>query len=326
MSEQDLLRHIRERSSDLSGLFPHVLIGPGDDCAVIQTPPEGRLLLKPEGSLLLKVDQLVEGRHFRPHPATPLDLIARKAVARAVSDIAAMGGTPLCTLMSATLPTPCPWADELFDHAARWARHWACPLVGGDIASWGRPKADADSAPAPSTPGSGLVLSVTAIGTPHTIRGPVLRSTARPGDALYVTGALGGSFEPATGLGRHLTFEPRLAEARALCDGLADDLHAMIDISDGLGIDAARMAAASGIRIEIDASLVPRAPGVTDWRRAASDGEDYELLIAAAPDAVSDALRAARLTRVGRVVAGNGCVILDGGREHQAEHMGWAHT
>lgn len=314
MREQELLRHIFEHSADLSKVFPHVRVGPGDDCAVIAAPTGG--------SLLLKVDQLVEGRHFRPHPATPIELIARKAIARSVSDIAAMGGTPLCALAAATLPNPCPWADELFDHLARWARHWQCPLVGGDIASWGRIE-ESERRKDGVTASGGLVLSVTVIGTPHAARGPVLRSTARAGDGVYVTGPLGGSLDAATGLGRHLTFEPRLVEARTLCDTLSADLHAMMDVSDGLGIDAGRLAVASGVRIEIDAGAIPRAPGVPDWRRAASDGEDYELLFAAAPTGPPVP---PFCTRIGRVVAGTGCVIIENGREIDATGLGWDHA
>ncbi len=313
MREEELLRHIYGRATGLAKEFPHIRVGPGDDCAAIRVPtgsPESG------GDLLLKVDQLAEGRHFRPHPATPIDLIARKAVARPVSDIAAMGGTPLAALAAATLPSDCAWADELFDRMAHWARHWGCPLVGGDIAGAGQ--------------GAALVLSVTVLGTPHPLRGPVLRSGAKPGDALFVTGPLGGSLDRATGLGRHLTFEPRLAEAKALCDALGGRLHAMMDLSDGLGLDAARLAEASGVRLEIDAGAIPRALGVADWRAAAGDGEDYELLFAALPDSVVTLGRtvpgpAARPVCIGRVTAGSGCVIIDGGREHDARAFGWEH-
>ncbi len=323
MREAELLRHIRGRSTDLTRQFPHVLTGPGDDCAVVRTPSGD--------PLLLKVDQLVEGRHFRPYPATPIELIARKAIARAVSDIAAMAGTPMCALASATLPSPCPWANDLFDHMARWARHWNCPLIGGDIASWGRDEetkrqrdeetTKPDVHARDSVPSPGLVLSVTVLGTPHPVRGPVLRPTARPGDSVYVTGPLGGSFDPATGLGKHLTFEPRLDEARALCDALGDRLHAMMDISDGLGIDAGRLAAASGVRIELDARAIPCAKGVPDWRRAAADGEDYELLFTV-PEGQKPPGDSAK---IGRVLEGSGCVILDRGQEHDASAMGWEH-
>jgi len=296
--ESELLSHIYGRSAHLAAAFGSVLVGPGDDCAVVATPRGEQLLLK--------VDQLIEGRHFEAFPKTPVDLIARKAVARAVSDIAAMGGTPAWALAAATIPHGCPYADELFDAAARWARHWSCPLVGGDIASLGAGQAGP------------LLLGITIVGTPHAARGPVLRSGARPGDGAYVTGRLGGSFASE----RHLTFEPRLAEAARLCGALGADLHAMLDLSDGLGRDAARIAAASGVRIELEAALLPRHAGVTDWRGAAGDGEDYELLFtaAAAPPPLGTPV-----TRIGTVAAGSGCIIVDRGVVHDASNVGWDH-
>jgi thiamine-monophosphate kinase len=266
MRELDLLSRIYDRSRDLSETYPQVLVGPGDDCAVIATST---------GQMLLKVDQLIEGRHFVR--GTALDLIARKAIARAVSDIAAMAGTPTGALAAAALPRNFPQepANQLFDAASRWARHFGCPLVGGDISSF-------ESADAP------LSLSITIIGTPHPKRGPVLRSTARPGDHIYVTGAIGGSFDRATGGGRHLSFEPRLREAAWLADTLGPDLRAMMDISDGLGLDAGRLAAASDLAVELDAEAIPldhsradQPPSASAVLDAVSAGEDYELLFAA---------------------------------------------
>jgi thiamine-monophosphate kinase len=302
MRESELLSHIYARSAALRERFPQVIAGPGHDCAAVDVG--GR-------AVLLKVDQLVAARHYR-EPGTPIDLIARKAVARSVSDVAAAGGSPLAALAAATLPAGYPDSNALFDAMARWASHFGCPLVGGDIAS--------------SPAGSAAVLSVSVVGVPHSVRGPVLRSGARPGDHLYVSGRLGGSFEASTGLGRHLTFEPRLAEARWLCDTLGAGLHAMMDISDGLGRDAGRLAAASGVGVRIEASAIPRGPGVLDWRRAASDGEDYELLFAA-PAGVPGVcpVTGTQITRIGEVVEGAGCVIVDGGREVDASTMGWEH-
>jgi thiamine-monophosphate kinase len=301
MRESDLLAHIYERSRGLRDACPQVLVGPGHDCAAVALPPPGQALLK--------VDQVVEGRHFRPD--APVDLIARKAVARVVSDIAAAGGTPLAALAAATLPPGYQHADPLFDAMARWARHWGCPLVGGDVAV-----------------GPTLVLSVTAIGSPHRVRGPVLRSGTLPGDGVYVTGAVGGSFDAQTGLGRHLTFEPRLAESRWLCDTLGADLHSMMDLSDGLGRDAARMATASGVRIRIEAAAIPRAVGVADWRRAASDGEDYELLFTiptgrSLPDVCPGTQTP--ITRIGSALEGSGCVIVVEDQERDASELGWEH-
>ncbi len=303
MREGEWLAHIYRRSA---GLPERVLVGPGDDCAVLAAAP---------GPMLLKVDQLVEGRHFRP--GTPIELIGRKAVARAVSDVAAMGGVPTAALAAATLPRGFEHALALFDAMSRWALRFGCPLVGGDICTL-----------AADQPGP-LTLGVSVVGVPHATRGPVLRSGARPGDVVYVTGVLGGSFERATGLGRHLTFEPRLAEAAWLCDELGDRLHAMMDLSDGLGRDAGRLAEASGVGIHLEASELPAAAG-SAWSEAASDGEDYELLFTADPSArVPERvpLVGTRVTRVGIVTPGLGCTIrTPGGDILDAREMGWEHV
>jgi thiamine-monophosphate kinase len=318
MGEDDLLHHIAERSRGLSALFPRVLVGPGHDCALVDAASGTGA-----APTLLKTDQLVEGRHFRAIPATPIDLVARKSIARVVSDIAACGGTPIAALASATLPATFAHADALFDAMSRWARHWGCPLVGGDIASLGK-----------SQPGP-LVLCVGAIGLPHARRGMLRRDGARPGDEVYVTGALGGSFDHASGLGRHLTFEPRLQESRFLCEALGVSLHAMMDISDGLGRDAGRLARASGVRIEIDAALLPIAPELHGespehrWKHAMGDGEDYELLFCVTGGTRVPATcpgTGVALARVGRVLAGKGCCVrTPQGIEIDAAGMGWEH-
>lgn len=299
MREHELLAHIYARSADLTRRFPRVIAGPGDDCAAVTAG----------GTVLLKVDQLVEGRHFRPD--APIDLIARKAVARPVSDLAAAGGAPVAALAAAVLPAGYAQADALFDAMARWAERFGCPLVGGDICT-----------------GSTLSLSVSVMGDAHPVRGMVRRSGARPGDHVYVTGRLGGSFDRETGLGRHFTFEPRLAEAKWLCDTLGDRLHAMMDVSDGLGRDGARIAAASRVRLRLDAAAIPRSEGIGEWRRAVSDGEDYELLFAADPGVAVPAAYPATgtpVTRIGTVEAGAGCVAMDAEREIDISDMGWTH-
>lgn len=296
--ESALLTHIFRRSAGMEAQFPWVLAGPGDDCAALRAADLGSVVLA-------KVDQLVEGRHYDPR-ATSVDLIARKAVARAVSDVAAMGGTPRAALAAAALRDGFDQEDELFDAMHAWAEHWECPLVGGDIARVAGP----------------TVISVTVLAAapPH---GVVGRRGARPGDGVYVTGRIGGSYAS----GRHLTFTPRLLEGRWLCDTLADRLTAMMDVSDGLGRDAARIAAASGVRIEIDAAAIPRHADAPDPLRAAADGEDHELLFTAADSpGTACPITGVSLTRVGEVVAGAGCVIrAPGGRWLDASSMGWEH-
>src|SRR5690606_22520794 len=124
-------------------------------------------------------------------------------------------------------------------------------------------------------PSHPLVCSVTVLAEPALGREVARRSGAKVGDVIYVTGSLGGSLEPGGG-GRHLTFTPRIAEALLLAEQLGGRLHAMIDISDGLGRDAAHMAEQSGVRLLLHADRIPLNEGA-DWRRAVSDGEDYEL-------------------------------------------------
>lgn len=328
MRESDLLRLIRERSRDLG---PGVLLGPGDDCAVLD-PAVASGIGGGEGGdsgggvLLVTVDQVIEDRHFKgPLGAAPADGggragaaaiedVARKAVARSVSDIAAMGGRPLWALATGALPPRLSQtqADQLFEAMARWARHWGCPLVGGDIALLGN---DGEH-PA--------VLTVTVIGAAHPARGPVRRDGARAGDSVYVTGRIGGSLAS----GRHLSFEPRVREGWWLAGTLGPTLHAMIDLSDGLGRDAARIAEASGARLEIGEAAVPMHAGYGPSNLG--DGEDYELLFTAAPGAdVPTACpeTGTALTRIGRVVAGSGCVLVArDGSARDAASLGWDHA
>lgn len=299
MRESELLAHIAARSVGLSGLGP-VVVGPGDDAAVLALG----------GQTLITVDHLVAGRHFDTAEAT-IDQIARKSVARSVSDIAAMAGEPLCGLATGCLPDDFRDGDELFDRMAHWAKQFGCPLVGGDIA--------ASSGP--------LVLTVTVLGRAHSSRGPVLRSEARAGDDVFVTGRLGGSL----GSDRHLTFEPRVAEATWIANRLGASLGAMIDLSDGLGRDGGRVARMSDVRIEIDLGALPLNPGVSDGMLAAGEGEDYELLFTARPGSGLPAEVEASgtpLTRIGRAIQGAaGCVLLDArGKAVEASDMGWEHT
>lgn len=312
MRESELLSHIYRRSADLTGQGA-IIVGPGDDCAVLSAAL-GAGSSNAAPALLVTVDQLVEGRHFER--GTPIDLIARKAVARSVSDIAAMGGTPRAGFAAGCLPMGYARADELFDRMAHWARHFGCPLAGGDIAALARPAGGGDG---------GLVLSTTVLGLAHERSGAVLRSAARVGDGVYVTGRLGGSFAS----GRHLTFEPRVPEGRWLCEVLGDKLGAMIDLSDGLGRDAARVAEMSGARIEIEELRLPVHEGAGGWRAAVGDGEDYELMFTARTAAeVPGAcpLTGTPITRIGAVVSGAGCGLKhSAGGAIEIGELGWDH-
>jgi thiamine-monophosphate kinase len=298
MRESELLELIRARSASLTGLagaFGEILVGPGDDCAVIREPGGGLLVIG--------VDQVVEGRHFEA--GTDLDLVARKALARSVSDIAAMGARPCWGLATGILPDGFVDGDALFGAMAEWARRWNCPLIGGDIAS----------GPGP------LSLTVTVAGRMDPGSAPLLRSGARPGDRLWLTGQVGGSF----GSGWHLRFEPRISAG--LAASASGRIHAAIDLSDGLGRDAARVGVASGLRLEIEAARLPISHRCADWRSACAEGEDYELLLAGEPFEAEPALLGpfgrVRDLRVGEKP---GATIIDPhGVGYDAGDLGWDH-
>ena len=240
----------------------NILIPPGDDMALIQLT---------SSQVLVAVDQVVAGRHFTAN--TPLDLVARKAVARNASDVAAMAGIPVATLASVTLPQSlgAQGARELLESVRKYAAEFGCPLIGGDTSVH-------------HDPAGPLTLSVTILASPRTDGLVITRHGAKIGDRLIVSGSLGGSFAE-DGLGHHLTFMPRVAEAQQLADKLRQDLHAMIDISDGLGLDTARIIDAStkhssiAMQARLSGADIPCNRGHL-LRHALSDGEDHELLAA----------------------------------------------
>jgi thiamine-monophosphate kinase len=229
-------------------LGPEVRVGPGDDCAVIGAPRAARWEL-------LKTDAVVEGVHFEP--GEKMERVGWKALCRALSDIAAMGGVPGHALI--TLAVPAEYEMEkleaLYRGLRKAARRFGVSIVGGETSR---------------SPGP-LFVSIALTGSVERDR-CILRSGGQPGDALYVTGRLGGSRK-----GRHLDFVPRLEEARWLTSHAK--LHAMMDISDGLGADLPRFAAASGCGYCIDQDTLPRTRGCSA-DEALNDGEDFELLFA----------------------------------------------
>ncbi|MCL6502219.1 MAG: thiamine-phosphate kinase, partial [Pirellulales bacterium] len=226
--EFDLIAWIRQHSTP-AGI---VRVGIGDDCAVLA--PEG------PGELLVTTDMLLDGRHFRLAEHDPAD-IARKALLVNLSDLAAMAGIPQAAVVAVALPIDAPGGPQRLGRAlhaalAQAASEYSVVLAGGDTNAWRGP----------------LVLSVTLIGQ-ATPPGPVLRAGARPGDVLFVTGSLGGSL-----LGRHLRPSPRVAEGVALRRELGVQLHAMIDISDGLAVDLGHILAESGgLGATLEAEAIP---------------------------------------------------------------------
>jgi thiamine-monophosphate kinase len=320
-TEDQLLSHIYAHSGNLPSEFTYVEVGPGSDCAIVHTGERS----------LLKVDSVIEGVHFIS--TTPVDLIAYKAIARPLSDIAAMAGTPRAALAACVLPRGYEHAQQLFDRVRFWASHYSCPLVGGDIASHPRGTDERTVISAP------LILTISILGTAHpTVR--ALRSGAKVGDDVYVSGALGGSLGHDK-LGRHLRPAPRLNLARWLADTLNVTLHAMMDLSDGLGRDAGRIALASNVSIELHEQRIPvhrDVPASLDARaspsdrtlHALSDGEDYELLFTVAHGTpVPAEYDSVPLTYIGNVISqdARACTLVTlSGERIDVSALGFEHS
>ncbi|MBA2622721.1 MAG: thiamine-monophosphate kinase [Chthoniobacterales bacterium] len=278
--------NLRELGEDqlLQRIAPHlplnrsVLTGAGDDCAVVQ--------FTGGGNLLLKTDCVVQGVHFESS-ASP-SAVGWKAMARPLSDFAAMAGRPEFAMVTLLAPsvTSAHWVTEAYRGMAKAARMFNVAIVGGETSRLEGP----------------LALSVSLAGSVEKGRA-VSRSGAKAGDNLLVTGRLGGAMR-----GKHLRFLPRIAEARWLTEHFL--INGMMDLSDGLGTDLPRLARASGLAFELDESAVPRTRGCT-VEMAISDGEDYELLLAVDPGSAHSIMRQWRrkfpklpLTRIGRLIQG----------------------
>ena len=252
MAENDFLRHLAEHCRGTSTAVPLAI---GDDGCIVDA----------ESPLTLSVDTIVEGAHFVA--GTDPQQVGAKAMGAALSDLAAMGAQPVGALLALSGPSA-KW-QAVQSGAQDYAERFACPIIGGD-----------------TTQADSLTVSVTVIGAPALPGGRFLRrDTAADGDLLVVTGALGGSLIASTGGGRHLTPTPRLDVGQWLAQ--RDFVHAAMDISDGLLIDASRLASASGQGAILFGSKLPLHPDIDTWtdgvRAAMTDGEDYELLFAVDP-------------------------------------------
>ena len=296
MREFEFIEWIRSQGAADAAAVP---VGPGDDCAVVACGSE---------RVLVTVDQVLDGVHFvlSDHGARAA---GRKALARNLSDIAAMAAAPMGAVASVALPRGMQRADaeEIYHGLRDVGDEFGCPVVGGDVGSW-------DGA---------LAISVTVFGRPGGIE-PVLRSGATPGDAICVTGAFGGAWRTE----RHLTFTPRVREARDLADGY--DLHAMIDVSDGLAADLAHLCTASSVGAEILAADVPVHPDAVGLDAALGDGEDYELLftlpVEQASRVTADQPLDVPVTRVGTVTAESARTLVHpDGRREELKATGWEH-
>lgn len=284
-----------------------VLVPPGDDMALLSLAGCDRVLVA--------ADSAIEGRHA-PWGCDAY-LIGRKAMLRNLSDVAAMGAArPVATVACAVLPRGVDEARawRLAEGLRETAAAWGAPLVGGDIATM---PAAVEHAP--------IVASVTILAVPLSSTARIAtRADARAGDGVYVTGTIGGAWDPATGLGRHLDFTPRIRAAHALAAALGDRLGAMIDVSDGLGRDLGHIASLSKVAVEVELARVPVAPGVAP-RAALGHGEDYELAFTARGD-VPREVAGVSVTRIGTVVAGDAAVrVHDGDEWFDAGARGFEH-
>lgn len=274
--ELELLRWVRERAPI------------GDDCAVLD--------VSPLGTLLVTTDSVIDGVHARWSVEGPR-AFGYKAVARGLSDVAAMGGEPLWAFLAVCLPHGVreEEAKELF----LGAESAGCPLMGGDTAF----------GPTPYAVG-------TVLGRTHP-KGPALRSGGRAGDWILVTGPLGGSLRT----GKHCRFTPRVKEARAIMDQF--DVGAMIDVSDGLSTDLTHLLRASRVGCRLEAARIPRTEGC-DLAQALNDGEDFELIATVRPDAAALA-RIPGLFRIGTLEAGPALLVHPDGREEPLVPRGYEH-
>jgi thiamine-monophosphate kinase len=272
-----------------------VVLGIGDDCAVLRSN-------NPAKYLLYTCDPVVEGVHYRQ--SDPPRRIGWKAMARNLSDIAAMGGLPCWAVVSIGLrhDTNVRWVKELYAGLRAAARKFNCQIVGGDTTHVNHEQ----------------FVVVALIGEVERSR-MTLRSGAKVGDSVFVTGTLGGSRR-----GKHLTFTPRLNEAQWLVGNFP--IHSMMDLSDGLSSDLQRLVEASPQRtgFEIHAAEIPIARAARGSLKAAlNDGEDFELLFTIDPRHVTALCKkwarkfTLELTEIGRVVRSRHKVTLiaiDGSR------------
>lgn len=330
IGELALIEQIRQASFPVRN--KSVTLGIGDDCAILR-PPRGY-------EILITTDFTLEDRHFR-RALHPPESVGHRCLARGLSDLAAMGATPLAAFLSLALPATMLaeksghlWIDGFLRGLRELSEHHNVPLAGGDTSE---------------SPSRFILADIILIGSAPRSRA-LRRSTARPGDAIYVTGQLGGAAaELAAILSRkrrvplptttenhpHLFPEPRLDTGDAL---LRRNLAtACIDISDGLSTDLAHLCRASNVAAEIEQTAIPIHPLARKLKSAAAlknalhGGEDYELLFTAAPSVrIPSSLAAVPITRIGTIKSKRLrhpliTLITPDGTRTPLEPAGWEH-
>ncbi|MGH9511627.1 MAG: thiamine-phosphate kinase [Terriglobales bacterium] len=313
VAEKALIRGIRRRAGRSRGV-----IGVGDDCACIRIPDGHEALVTTDFSL--------EGIHFR-REWQPAASIGHRCLLRGLSDIAAMGGKPLAAFLSLALPQRLPqaWTDQFLDGLLKLAGEFEVTLAGGDTAK---------------SPGK-ILADIVVLGSIPKGRA-ILRSGARPGDRIFVTGALGGAAatlamlregDPkkitATDLNQYFYPTPRIEVGRIL---LAKRVaSSMIDISDGLSTELAHICEESGVGAEIDPNAIPRALHKkscteVDLQTALHGGEDYELLFTARPQKkIPPRIVGIPVTAIGQIVRDRGMRLVARGKSRKLRPGGWEH-
>jgi thiamine-monophosphate kinase len=332
--ERDILRAVRARAGRGARDDGALRVGIGDDAAV--------LAVRPGEELVVTTDFSLEDVHFRRGWHAP-EAVGHKCLARGLSDIAAMGARPVAAFLSLAVPRGLTrgrrsWVDRFYDGLLALASRWDVPLAGGDLAQ------------APGGTDARVAADIVVVGAVQRGRA-LLRSGARAGDLLYVTGTLGGAaaeldvltrfnkrtpaqpparfrgITTATAVHPHFFPEPRIRIGRALVRQKI--ATAAIDISDGLSVDLLHLCEESGLSAELDAALLPLGSGAT-LEDALHGGDDYELLFTADKDArVSRTITGVPVRRIGRMLRRKSgapqMMLVEDGQRSELKAEGWQH-
>ncbi len=313
--EKKLIQRIRRLARGGSSIVTGIVTGIGDDCAVLRVPAGHELLVTTDFS--------IENVHFR-RDWHPPHLVGRRCLTRGLSDIAAMGGEPRAAFLSLAVAgnVTARWVERFLEGLLELAEEFKLPLAGGDTAQ--------------ST--GGIQADIVVVGSVPQGKA-VLRSGAKPGEFIYVTGELGGSAAELARLKARGAVDSKASSTRSAPQarvavgqslrrrGLA---AAMIDVSDGLSTDLEHVCQESHVGAEIDAELIPRARIGRGKKQVALEmalngGDDYELLFTSSAP-VPAQLAGVRVTRIGRIVKSTGMRVIDvEGNRHVLKARGWEH-